>query len=59
MTILERALEFVPNGSRIGLGSGRAAQTFVKALGERERNGRLRTQACRRSIGATAPDMRW
>src|SRR5262249_31869697 len=39
MTIVERALELVPNGSRIGLGSGRAAQAFVKALGERLRNG--------------------
>jgi ribose 5-phosphate isomerase A len=38
MTIVERALELVPNGSRIGLGSGRAAQAFVKALGERLRN---------------------
>jgi len=42
MTIVERALELVPNGSRIGLGSGRAAQAFVKALGERIRSGRLR-----------------
>jgi ribose 5-phosphate isomerase A len=41
MTIDERALELVPNGSRIGLGSGRAAQAFVKALGERLRNGSL------------------
>jgi ribose 5-phosphate isomerase A len=39
MTIVERALELVPNGSRIGLGSGRAAQAFVKALGERVRTG--------------------
>src|SRR5262249_27603996 len=38
MTIIERALELVPNGSLIGLGSGRAAQAFVKALGERLRN---------------------
>ena len=37
MTIIERALEMVPNGSRIGLGSGRAARAFVKALGERIR----------------------
>jgi ribose 5-phosphate isomerase A len=44
VTIIERALEFVPNGSRIGLGSGRAAQAFVKALGERIRIGRLRVQ---------------
>jgi ribose 5-phosphate isomerase A len=41
MTIIERALELVPNGSRIGLGSGRAAQAFVKALGERVRRGSL------------------
>ncbi len=42
MTIIERALELVPNGSRIGLGSGRAAQAFVKALGERFRKGSFR-----------------
>jgi ribose 5-phosphate isomerase A len=42
MTIIERALELVPNGSRIGLGSGRAAQAFVKALGERLRKGSFR-----------------
>jgi ribose 5-phosphate isomerase A len=41
MTIIERALELVTNGSRIGLGSGRAARAFVKALGERIRSGRL------------------
>ena len=42
MTIVERALELVPNGSRIGLGSGRAAQAFVKALGELLRKGSFR-----------------
>src|SRR5262249_26375957 len=41
MTIVERALELVPNGSRIGLGSGRAARAFVKALGQRVREGHL------------------
>jgi ribose 5-phosphate isomerase A len=41
MTIIERALELVKDGSRIGLGSGRAAQLFVKALGERVRGGHL------------------
>jgi ribose 5-phosphate isomerase A len=41
MTIVERALELVANGTSIGLGSGRAAQAFVKALGVRIRNGRL------------------
>ncbi|HMF12661.1 MAG TPA: ribose-5-phosphate isomerase RpiA [Gemmataceae bacterium] len=42
MTIVERALELVPDGSRIGLGSGKAAEAFVKALGERLRTGRFR-----------------
>jgi ribose 5-phosphate isomerase A len=45
MTIIERVLELVPNDSRLGLGSGRAAQAFVKALGERLRNGRLRVHS--------------
>jgi len=44
MTIIERALELVTNGSRIGLGSGRAAQAFIKALGQRLRNGGLSVQ---------------
>jgi len=42
MTIAERALELVPSDSRIGLGSGRAAEAFVKALGERLRREALR-----------------
>ena len=42
MTIIERALELLPNGCRIGLGSGRAAWAFVAALGERVRQGSLR-----------------
>jgi ribose 5-phosphate isomerase A len=41
MTIVERALELVTDGSRIGLGSGRAARAFVKALGGRVRDGCL------------------
>jgi len=45
MTIVERALELVPNPSRIGLGSGRASQAFVKALGERVRKGGLQIHA--------------
>jgi ribose 5-phosphate isomerase A len=44
MTIIQRALELVTDGSLIGLGSGRAAQAFVKALGERVRSGRLRVR---------------
>ena len=41
MTIDERALEFVQNGAVIGLGSGRAAWSFVRLLGEHVRAGRL------------------
>jgi ribose 5-phosphate isomerase A len=41
VTIVERALELVADRSRIGLGSGRAARAFVKALGEHVRTGRL------------------
>jgi ribose 5-phosphate isomerase A len=41
MTIYERALELVPQGAVIGLGSGRAATAFVKALGGRIQAGRL------------------
>ncbi len=35
MTIAERALEFVQDGDVIGLGTGRAATAFVRALGAR------------------------
>ena len=42
MTIAERSLELVPDDGLIGLGSGRAAQAFVRALGERVRAGKLR-----------------
>ena len=44
MTIVERALELVPSGCRIGLGSGHAAQEFVKALAERIRKEGFRVQ---------------
>src|SRR2546421_4611135 len=44
MTIVERALEFVADNSLIGLGSGRAAQSFVRGLGERVRSGALRVR---------------
>jgi ribose 5-phosphate isomerase A len=39
MTIYERALDFVPDGSAIGLGSGRAASEFIRLLGARVRAG--------------------
>lgn len=44
MTIVERALELVQDGTRIGLGSGRAAQAFVRAVGERLRGGRMHVE---------------
>jgi ribose 5-phosphate isomerase A len=39
MTIYERALDFVAPGTAIGLGSGHAADAFVRLLGERVRAG--------------------
>jgi ribose 5-phosphate isomerase A len=39
MTIFERALDFVPEGSVVGLGSGRAASEFIRCLGARARSG--------------------
>jgi len=41
MTTIERALEMVADGATVGLGSGHAAQAFVRALGERVRRGSL------------------
>jgi ribose 5-phosphate isomerase A len=41
MTIVERALNLIPDGATVGLGSGRAAQSFVRALGQRVRAGEL------------------
>ena len=38
----EKALDFVEEGQVIGLGTGRAATAFVRALGERIRWGKLR-----------------
>jgi ribose 5-phosphate isomerase A len=38
-TIFERALEFVTDGTTVGLGSGRAANRFTELLGERIRGG--------------------
>ena len=39
MTVAERALEFVKDGDVVGLGTGRAASAFVRALGARVRAG--------------------
>ena len=38
-TIAARALEFVDDGAVVGLGSGRAATAFIRALGEKHRGG--------------------
>jgi ribose 5-phosphate isomerase A len=60
MTIVERALNLIPDGAAIGLGSGRAAQSFVRALGAKVQSGELRvrgvptsdeTAALARSVG--------
>lgn len=39
VTIFERALEFVTNGSVLGLGSGRAAQGFLHSLAQQRPQG--------------------
>lgn len=44
MTIIDRALEFVREDTCIGLGSGRTAGAFVRALGNRIRAGNIRVQ---------------
>jgi ribose 5-phosphate isomerase A len=41
MTIFQRALELVPDRCVLGLGSGRAANEFLRVLGERVRSGAL------------------
>jgi ribose 5-phosphate isomerase A len=38
-TLAAKALDHVPNGSRIGLGSGHAAEAFIRALGARIQQG--------------------
>ncbi|HEY8923001.1 MAG TPA: ribose-5-phosphate isomerase RpiA [Polyangia bacterium] len=40
-----RALELVQSGTTVGLGSGRAASAFIRALGERVRAGALNVRA--------------
>jgi ribose 5-phosphate isomerase A len=45
MTIYERALEMVADGAAVGLGSGRAAEAFIRLLGERVRGGKLHVRA--------------
>src|SRR5262245_53666044 len=42
MTIIDRALELITGHALLGLGSGRAAQSFIRAVGERVRAGALK-----------------
>jgi ribose 5-phosphate isomerase A len=57
----ERALEFVEEGMVVGLGSGRAAEAFLRALAKRVRNGMRvrgvptsrRTEDLARALGIT------
>ncbi len=39
MTIFERAVDLLADGDTVGLGSGRASLAFIRALGERIKNG--------------------
>jgi ribose 5-phosphate isomerase A len=45
-----KAMEWVPDGSRIGLGSGRTTEAFIRVLGERVRQG-LRVRGVPTSSG--------
>jgi len=45
MTVFERAFELIPDGAAVGLGSGRAATAFTKALAARLQAGRLKVRA--------------
>jgi ribose 5-phosphate isomerase A len=54
MTIIDRALELVADAGLIGLGSGRAAQAFVRALGEQVRGGSLRVRGVATSPATAA-----
>ena len=44
MTIIDRVLELIPNQALLGLGSGRASQAFVRALGAALRAGKLQVK---------------
>ena len=39
MTIYERAVSFIKDGDKVGLGSGRASMAFIKLLGEHVKGG--------------------
>jgi ribose 5-phosphate isomerase A len=52
MTIFERALDLVQNGFRIGLGSGRASEAFIKVVGKLVRAGSRRVHGVPTSEGS-------
>src|SRR6516165_3956087 len=57
MTNAEKALEFINDGAAVGLGSGHAAERFIRALGERVRAGlRVRGVATSRASAALAAE---
>ena len=53
-----RALEYVRDGMRLGLGSGSTARCFVAALGERWQAGALRDLVCVATSSETAAQVR-
>jgi ribose 5-phosphate isomerase A len=57
MTNTDRAVDFVADGMTVGLGSGRAAERFIRALGERARKGlHVRCVATSQASAAVAAD---
>jgi ribose 5-phosphate isomerase A len=57
MTNAEKALEFIKDGAAVGLGSGHAAERFIRALGDRVRGGlRVRGVATSRASAALAAE---
>jgi ribose 5-phosphate isomerase A len=57
-TLARRALDFVPDGGRIGLGSGRTAEAFLHALAERVRQGlRVRGVPTSEGVARLATDL--
>ena len=49
-----KALELIADGSRVGLGSGRAALLFITNLGQRRREG-LRVLGVARGMSTRSP----
>jgi ribose 5-phosphate isomerase A len=54
MTIYERAVDLVVDGATVGLGSGRAAEAFIRLLGERVRGGKLHVRGLPTSEASAA-----